>query len=58
VIFPIDTPAEPCYNGCDSAKIGLAPILAGFAAFVKRKIFPNRIFLGAIKHIMLSKIAQ
>ena len=36
-IFSIDKAAGSCYNGCDSAKNGLAPILADLFAFVKRK---------------------
>jgi hypothetical protein len=36
-IFSLDTPAEPCYNRAAGAEIGLAPILAGFSALVKRK---------------------
>jgi hypothetical protein len=54
-IFSIDKAAGSCYNGSDSAEIGEAPILAAFYAFVKRKFFPNAIFLGAIKDIMLNR---
>jgi len=36
-IFSLDTPNESCYNRGAGAKNGLAPILAGFSALVKRK---------------------
>jgi hypothetical protein len=54
-IFSIDKAAGLCYNGFDSAEIGLAPILAGFAALVKRKNFLDAIILGAINDIMLNE---
>ena len=57
-IFPIDKAAGLCYNRFDSAEIGAAPILAGFAALVKRKNFLDAIILGAIKHIMLNRKTQ
>jgi len=41
-IFSIDKPAQTCYNRADSADNGLAPILADFYAFVKRKILRIR----------------
>jgi hypothetical protein len=43
-IFSIDKAAGLCYNGAASAEIGLAPILAGFAALVKRKNFWTQLF--------------
>jgi hypothetical protein len=36
-LFSLDTPNESCYNRAAGAEIGLAPILAGFSALVKRK---------------------
>lgn len=54
-IFSIDKAAGLCYNRFDSAEIGLAPILAGFAALVKRKNFLDAIILGAINDIMLNE---
>ncbi len=57
-IFSLDKPAQPCYNRVASADSGLAPILAGFAALVKRKFFSDAIFLGAINNIMLNEKTQ
>jgi len=54
-IFPIDKAAGSCYNGSDSAEIGEAPILAGFAALVKRKFFLAAIFPRPINDIMLNE---
>jgi hypothetical protein len=57
-IFSLDRPAGSCYNGPAGAETGEAPILAGFAASVKRKNFSGAIFLGAINNIMLNEKTQ
>ena len=54
-IFPIDKATGLCYNGFDSAENGLAPILAGFAALVKRKKISDAIIWALIKDIMLNE---
>jgi hypothetical protein len=57
-IFSLDRPAGSCYNGAGGAETGMAPILAGFAALVKRKFFSDAIFFGAINNIMLNEKTQ